>query len=423
MERKLLGPGRLPPPPTRTIALGEKLPPARPPPSPSSDEDSDDDNITADQLPDSSHASRCPPVLRQSFNHSESRIQVPAHSGIVAVAGQIVVAGHHHHLKIYDLSVSEMPVRILDTKGHFMKDSKISSFEFRPTGRVEDRGFLLWMGTKEGHLFEVDIRDGSMTCARLGAHAHTVTYIFRHGRSMITLDCMGKALIFTPEGKMDVHLSQVQPRVFRIAEKQEFVKILGGLLWTSTRSDMAGSTAATKVPIIRVYDLFVPGSTSRSVAPTEHVGAVTSGSILPSQPQNVYLGHEGGFISIWSITTDDGVPQCIEVINVSVSDVLSLEGVGERLWAGGRKGMIAAYDVVPRPWIMTNYWKAHSELPVLRLATDPYSIEKLGRLCVVSVGRDEQIRFWDGLLGLDWIGELDRLHPLPILLMEYLYRP
>ena len=422
MERKLLGSGRLPPPPTRTIALGEKLPPARRPTSPSSDEDSDDDNTTADQLPDSSHASRRPPVLRQSFNYSESRIHVPAHSGIVAIAGQVVVAGHHHHLKIYDLSVSEMPVRIVDTRGHHMKDSKISSLEFRPASRMEDRGFLIWMGTKEGYLFEVDIRDGSVTCARLGAHAHTVTHIFRHGQSMITLDSAGKALIFTPEGQMDVHLAQVQPRVARIAEKQEFAKILGGLLWTSTRSDMAGSTVATKVPIIRVYDLSIPSSTGRSVAPTEHVGAVTSGAILPSQPQNVYLGHEGGFISIWSIITDDGIPQCIEVINVSVSDVLSLEGVGERLWAGGRKGMIAAYDVVPRPWIVTNYWKAHPELPVLRLAADPYSIEKLGRLCVVSVGRDEQIRLWDGLLGLDWIGEIGRPHLLPILFIENMYR-
>lgn len=185
---------------------------------------------------------------------------------------------------------------------------------------------------------------------------------------------------------------------------------------------MAGSTAATKIPIIRVYDLFVPGSVGRSVAPTEHVGAVTSGSILPSQPHNVYLGHEGGFISIWSIVTNDGIPQCIEVMNVSASDVLSLEGVGERLWAGGRKGMITAYDVVPRPWIITNCWKAHQELPVLRLATDPYSIEKLGRLCVVSVGRDEQIRLWDGLLGLDWIGELGRSRLLSILLIENLYR-
>jgi endonuclease/exonuclease/phosphatase family metal-dependent hydrolase len=35
---------------------------------------------------------------------------------------------------------------------------------------------------------------------------------------------------------------------------------------------------------------------------------------------------------------------------------------------------------------------------------DLWSIEKEEKLSVVSVGRDEQMRFWDGLLGIDWIG-------------------
>lgn len=104
--------------------------------------------------------------------------------------------------------------------------------------------------------------------------------------------------------------------------------------------------------------------------------------------------------------TSDGIPQCSEVMKVAISDVLSLEGVGERLWAGGRTGMISAYDVVPRPWLITNCWNAHSDLPVLRLAVDPFSIERVQRLCVFSVGRDEQVRLWDGLLGPDWIGRV-----------------
>ena len=35
---------------------------------------------------------------------------------------------------------------------------------------------------------------------------------------------------------------------------------------------------------------------------------------------------------------------------------------------------------------------------------DLVGIERTGRLCVASVGRDEVTRFWDGLLGLDGIG-------------------
>jgi hypothetical protein len=135
------------------------------------------------------------------------------------------------------------------------------------------------------------------------------------------------------------------------------------------------------------------------------VGAVTSGTIVPSQPHYVYLGHEGGYISLWT-NASDGFPQCVDVMKVSVSDVLSLEGVNRRLWAGGRKGMISAYDVSVRPWVVTNSWNAHGELPVMRLSVDCYGINRTGRLRVVSVGRDERIRFWDGLLGVEWIGEL-----------------
>ena len=47
---------------------------------------------------------------------------------------------------------------------------------------------------------------------------------------------------------------------------------------------------------------------------------------------------------------------------------------------------------------------AHKNLPVLRIAVDTWSMEKLDRLVVLSMGRDEKLRFWDGLLGIDWIG-------------------
>lgn len=403
LERKAVSVGRLPPP-TRMIALGEKLPAARRPPTPSTDEDSGDETDSrsgVDQLPDSSRSSRRPPVLT-GFKY-DANIQVPAHSGQVAVSGQYIVVASHHHLRIYDLTVSDSH---LGMRSLHMKDSKVTSLEFRPTKRAEDRGYFLWIGTKEGHLFEVDIRSGSLTGSKFAAHGHSVTHIFRHGRSMITLDSNGKALIFTFDDNEDALLVHSQPRVFRIAEKQEFVTFLGGLLWTSTRADMTGTGPISKAPIIRVYDIFTPGSVGRSIVPFEYVGAVTSGSALPSQPQNVYLGHEGGFISVWSIMTSDGIPQCSEVMKVAISDVLSLEGVGERLWAGGRTGMISAYDVVPRPWLITNCWNAHSDLPVLRLAVDPFSIERVQRLCVFSVGRDEQVRLWDGLLGPDWIGRV-----------------
>ena len=406
--RSALGVGKLPPPPTRTIALGDKLPPARRPSTPSSDEDSGDEDEQkvqiVDLMPDSSTSSRRPPALGFRDGYSEPKIHVHPHTGCVALSGSHVVVGHQHHIKIYDLAVSEVPSFNLDTKDMGVKDAKVTCMEFRPTVSQVDRGFLLWVGTKEGHIFELDIRTGAVRGTKYAAHLHPITHVFRHGRSMISLDESGKTLVFSPDpdNQEDITLLLTMPRVIRTTEKQDFVKMLDGKLWTAARQEHHG--AGQRLPTIRIYDVFNPASAGRSVLPIEHVGPVRSATIIPSQPRTVYVGHEEGFISIWELDTDDGFPRCVEVMKVSVSDVLSLEGVNDRLWAGSRNGMISAYDVSQRPWLVTNSWIAHPGLPVKDLIVNHYAITKVGRLCVASVGRDEQLRLWDGLLGFDWVG-------------------
>jgi hypothetical protein len=410
-ERKAFG-SHLPPP-TRTIGLGDKLPPARRQPShsgSSSDEEEEEAKVKVELLPDGSRASRRPPHLN-AHAFSESGIYLPAYVSVSVATGHIVVVAQGHHLKIYDLSLSNSPVQDLDARALGMeaktKDFRVTSMEFRPSYKETDRGCYLWVGTKDGHLFEVDIRGGLVVGMKLAIHSHAVTHMFRYGQSMITLDETGKALVFTPDplGDVDVGLSYTQPRVMRIADKQEFAKILGGKLWTSTRESSSSNTGSTsRGPIVRVYDIFTPGATGKSLLPTEHLGAVTSGAILQTQPDRVYLGHEGGHVSIWALNGEDEMPSCEEVVKVSTSDILSLEGVNDRLWTGGRKGNIMAYDVTVKPWIMTNNWQAHQKLPVLKLVVDTWSIQKIGKLSVYSLGRDERIQFWDGLLGVDWIG-------------------
>jgi len=221
---------------------------------------------------------------------------------------------------------------------------------------------------------------------------------------MLSVDESGKVLVFksTATSSSDVpSLTYTSPRVYRIAEKPAFIKLLGGLLLTSMRGDPNGSASTS----LRIYDVFTPGSVGRTVNvlpnSIHHVGAVTGATLLQSHAGHVYLGHEGGFISIWSLAAG---PECTDVVKVSSSDVLSLEGVWARLWAGGRMGVICVYDVVSRPWVVTNAWNAHAGLPVMRIFVDPWAIEQEERLSVVSIGRDEQIRLWDGLLGVDWIG-------------------
>ena len=418
-ERKSLGSSKLPPPPTRTIALGDKLPPARrhagsasSPPF-SSDDDSGEEGVTiddakgsqSDSLPDTSRSSRRPPLVAP-FREAQldlapcaHKVPIQPYTGHFVVAGSVVAVSSSHHIRIYDLAFADVPMYTIDTRDLGMVGgAKVTCMEMRSGG-----GLAAWVGTKEGHVFEVNLRTGGVGPIRQVAHMNPVTHILRHGRSMVTLDEGGKALVFG-EG---VSLAPAQQRVVRITEKQDFVRMLGGKLWTAARADSqsgVGGGASSRLPIIRVYDVFVPGSAGRSVVPTEHVGAVTSAAVVPSQPGKVFVGHEEGYVSIWAAEgSEDGYPKCLEVVKVSTSDVLCLEGVNDRLWVGSRNGMISAYEVAARPWVVTNSWNAHPGLPVLKLAVDVFGVDG-GRLNVVSVGRDETLRFWDGLLGSDWIG-------------------
>ena len=60
-----------------------------------------------------------------------------------------------------------------------LKEVKVTCMEFRPTTGVSntDRGYLLWIGTKDGHLFEVDVGTGIVRGTKYVAHLHPVTYM------------------------------------------------------------------------------------------------------------------------------------------------------------------------------------------------------------------------------------------------------
>ncbi|KAJ7916117.1 hypothetical protein B0H13DRAFT_1609662 [Mycena leptocephala] len=133
---------------------------------------------------------------------------------------------------------------------------------------------------------------------------------------MVTLDDAGKTLLFAPssEDGADIELAFTPPCVARITEKQDFAQMVGGKLWTAMRAELHGARMQT----IRVFDLFVPGAPGRTVVPLEPVGAITDATMLPSNPGIVYVGHEAGSVSLWTLE-DDGWPRCIEVVRVSTS--------------------------------------------------------------------------------------------------------
>lgn len=387
------------PPPTRAIGLKDKLPPPRRRSSGESD-DSDAEHVgnvapsrinrALEDLPDSTHCSRRLPVP-SDYMFAQARVHVAATSGLAAVAGRyVVVAGHHHDFTVYDLSQGDAPAFTIDLKDlpidWRIKDPRITAMEFR-VGEGNDCGRFLWCGGKDGHIWEFDIHLRSLVRARF-AHMHPVTQIMRNGRSMITMDDSGKVLVWKEYQDLN---SGGQPRIARTTEKQGFVKMFGGLLWMSGSGGGSGTgpIGSQRGPIIRVYDILSSNCTAKLVTPPDMLGAVTSGAVVPSQPRFLYLGHEGGYVSCWTFTSSDTssngipdtfdsgrpVPTCVQVVRISVSDVLSLEGVVDRLWMGSRKGMITVYDVETKPWTVTNAWQAHGELPVLKLFVDPFSPE------------------------------------------------
>ncbi|KAF8318208.1 DNase I-like protein [Clavulina sp. PMI_390] len=403
------------PPPTRNVSNPKPFPTPRKTSGGNHSDDggSSDSEKRLDEFPDSTHSSRRKPAVHPLFN-----IHVPAHVGVVAVAGNCVVVGHHS-IKVYDLDAIDTPLHHSELKDlltdiKIKEHQRVTAIAFRPAVSKEDEGRFVWCGMKDGHLFEYDAWSGGLVHLRQSAHAGTVTHIMRHGRNMVTVGDAGKAFLWSPPGEAsELALSKLgagaNMRYMRIPERQGFVKIFGNQMWTANGpgNNNTGAPTTTRGPTIRVYDIS-PNTTgvtnSKTLITSDVVGQVTCGAMIPSRPEKIYLGHEGGVITLWNKEGQDGsTPAHVGTIKIGMSDVLSLEGVRSKLWAGSRVGTIAAYEVDTLPWTVTNLWKAHEDYPVLQIEADPYSIEKCARFTVFSIGRDERVRFWDGLLGVEHI--------------------
>ncbi|KAG8720290.1 hypothetical protein FRC08_000650 [Ceratobasidium sp. 394] len=406
-----------PPPPTRTIAPGDKLPPARRHSGDESSDDSDDDAPPSqaiststsrrfqDDMPDSSQSRRQPPKLSQ-FPYF--RISPGA---LVAVSGFWVCVAYED-IGVYNSQDPSAPIHMIDLEHLGLewraKEPRVTAMEFRPADNPEDDGRYLWCGTKDGHLFELDIRAGTLTDVLIpaGGHSLTVTHILRYGRSMFTMDESGKIIVFEPpEGQHNPTLSRFT-RSHRAADKQSFVRVLGRHLWTSSGSGSVNASHATRGPPFRTYDISSSTFATKHLFPSEPVGPALCGAIIPQQPDLVYIGHESGSITVWRYDASSSQYICVQTVKVSNSSIICMEGVTSRLWFCTRSGSITVCEAREElPWVITNQWQAHGDSPVVHISVDPYSIAKTGKLVVYSIGRDDCVRFWNGLLESNWIDE------------------
>jgi WD40 repeat protein len=313
-----------------------------------------------DEHPDSTQANRRPPQFSPHVKIStpQSITAFAAHGRYGCVA--------HHSVKVFDTQLSgDQPILTFDQRDTGMetrsKEPRITAMGFRPSSDPDLQGRYLWCGNKDGHLWELDIQSGEVTAKKPGIHGGAVTHIMHHGLSIVTIDDMGKLHIWdtaagAAEGTFKV------TRTLRISDKVTFAKMIQGRLWTAVAPVVrsATNTAASRGPTVRVYDLTVPGNVPPPLVAltTEWTGAATSATVMPlGDPNEVFIGHEGGFVSIWSTTEDQLI--CQHVLKVASTDILSLEGVGERLWAGNRRGQIHVWNITEKPWRTSNVWTAH----------------------------------------------------------------
>ncbi|KAF2497216.1 DNase I-like protein [Lophium mytilinum] len=330
--------------------------------------------------PDSSQANRRPPVFAQSILEIPTKYETK----LFAVCGEYICTTGYV-TRVWSLLTGELLMSL--SHGDTVKVTAIS---FRPVKDVEDEGKRMWLGTNIGEIHEVDIPSHSVVQTKGNAHPRcAIIRIYRYAAEMWSLDDDGRIHIWPPDEKGSPSLAQT-PNSFRVPKGHTFSIITGMQLWIATGKD------------IRIFQRSNDSNSFLQVLQKPlsqpNVGEVTSGAIISSQPDRIYFGHNDGKVTIYAKKDF----ACLGVVNVSVYKISSLVGVGDHLWAGYITGMIYVYDTQSNPWKVKKDWHAHSN-PIAGIAVDRTSIWKLDRLQVASLGTDNMLRLWDGMLKDDWL--------------------
>lgn len=338
--------------------------------------------IPRTDYPDSSQVNRRPPVIKGG----PSAIPTKYDTRLFDVCGRYVCTAGYL-TRVWDLTTGEMIMSL--SHGETVK---VMSLAFKAGKGLEDEGQRLWLGTNIGELHEVDISTQSIVASRSYPSRREIIKIYRHKKEMWTLDDEGRLLVWPPDesGTPNLQYSYSNP-YDRVARGHTFSLVVGDTLWLATGKD------------VRIYRPNAREDTSfqvlRRPLGQHHTGEVTSGAYTTKDGGRVYLGHADGKVTIYSSTNY----ACLGSVNVSVYKINCLAMVGDYLWAAYKTGMIYVYDVNTNPWTVKKDWRAHDD-PVCGLLLDPSSVWTVNRLQVASLGTDNCIRLWDGMLEEDWLG-------------------
>ncbi|KAJ9659456.1 hypothetical protein H2201_007347 [Coniosporium apollinis] len=335
---------------------------------------------TLTDYPDSSQANRRPPVFRQRPREIPTKYETK----LFAVCGEYVCTTGYV-TRVWNLLTGEMLLSLVhgDT-------TKVTAIAFRPAKEVDDEGKRIWLGTNIGEIYEVDVERKGIVYTKSNAHPRReIIKIYRYASEMWSLDDEGKLHIWPPDETGSPNLA-LTPDSFRVPKGHSCSIRAGTDLWIACAKE------------IRVFRR-TPGAgtfsqLSQQPLSQPSTGDITSCAIISHQLDRIYFGHTDGKVTIY----DRKDLTCLGIVSVSLYKISSLVGVGDYLWAGYNTGMIYVYDTSCQPWKVLKDWHAH-ENPIASIVVDRTSIWKLDRLQVASLGTDNMIRLWDGMLRDDWL--------------------
>lgn len=333
--------------------------------------------------PDASNINRRPPFVR-SGHHEIITKSDPRNFD---VSGERVCASGHL-TRVWSLRDGDLLMSFAHGEG-----LKATAVAFKPGANVDEEGKRLWIGNNNGDLMEADIDTQTVVANKTGAHGHNdVIKIYRHFNELWTLDDAGTLHIWAPGDDHVPDMNGLPTQSFRVPKGHSFSMVVGDQLWHATGKE------------IRVFYPTLDGKAQFQVLLRalfqEAAGEITSGCVLPSAPDKVFFGHSDGKVSVYSKKDYS----CLELLNISTFKINSLQGICGNIWAGYSNGKICVYNVNQSPWLVKKEWQAHDN-PLIKIIADRSGCYQLDRHQVLSLGADNMIRVWDGMLQEDWLEE------------------
>ncbi|KAI6303490.1 hypothetical protein MCOR33_001376 [Pyricularia grisea] len=335
--------------------------------------------------PDSSNTNRRAPYIKQGVHEINTKYD----SRIFDACGELVCTSGHL-TRVWSLLDGELLLSL--SHGENVKATAVA---FRPGANVDEEGTRIWIGNNTGELMEADISTQGIVATKPTAHGrHEIIKIYRHYNELWTLDDGGTLNVWGPDETGVPSLLGSPDQAFRVPKGHTFSMVVGDELWHATGKEVRVFLPTTDGKVqfqVLIRALYQEGA-----------GEVVSGTLMPSDPDKVFLGHGDGKISIYSRSGY----ACLGVVSLSSFKINTLAGVGNHIWVGYNSGRVCVYNIAQTPWVVKKDWQAH-ENPVVKLLPDRSSFWTLDRSQVISLGADNMVRVWDGLLQEDWLeGEM-----------------